>query len=131
MPTDIVASRKDHLYSERFSELVAIPEVVEQIEKEFGKIPLAVVSGGTRESVSASLRAVNLLDKFEVLVCAGDYTRAKPHPEGYLLAAKKLGVAPEFCLVFEDTDMGIQAATAAGMASVKIPQPWQRTRESA
>jgi HAD superfamily hydrolase (TIGR01509 family) len=38
----------------------------------------------------------------------------------------RLGVAPEFCLVFEDTDMGIQAATSAGMASVKVPPPWER-----
>jgi len=42
------------------------------------------------------------------------------------LAASKLGVAPQSCLVFEDTEMGIQAATAAGMASVKVPQPRER-----
>jgi beta-phosphoglucomutase-like phosphatase (HAD superfamily) len=129
MPTDIVAARKDELYSTMFSQLITVPEVMEHIENQFGKIPFAVVSGGTRESVSASLRAVNLLDKFDVLVCADDYTRAKPDPEGYLLAAGKLGVAPQSCLVFEDTDMGIQAATAAGMASVKIPPPWDRHKD--
>jgi beta-phosphoglucomutase-like phosphatase (HAD superfamily) len=126
MPIENVAARKDDLYSTMFSELITVPDVVQHIENQFGKIPFAVVSGGTRESVSASLRAVNLLDKFDVLVCAGDYTRAKPDPEGYLLAAEKLGVAPRFCLVFEDTDMGIQAAEAAGMSSVKIPPPWER-----
>ena len=42
------------------------------------------------------------------------------------MAAKLLGVAPERCLVFEDTKIGIRAATAAGMASVKVPQPWER-----
>jgi HAD superfamily hydrolase (TIGR01509 family) len=67
-----------------------------------------------------------LLDRFETLVCAGDYVNAKPHPEPYLMAAERLGIAPEHCLVFEDTEMGIQAATAAGMASVKIAQPWER-----
>src|SRR5665213_615993 len=95
MPAEIVAARKDDLYSTMFSQLITVPEVVEHIENQFGKIPLAVVSGGTRESVSASLRAVKLLDKFDVLVCAGDYERAKPDPEGYLLAAEKLGVAPQ------------------------------------
>ncbi|HEY6375550.1 MAG TPA: HAD family hydrolase, partial [Edaphobacter sp.] len=60
------------------------------------------------------------------LVCAGDYTRSKPHPEPFLLAAERLGVAPEACLVFEDTDMGIESATAAGMASVKVPGPLER-----
>ena len=61
------------------------------------------------------------------MVCAGDYKRGKPDPEAYLLAAAKLEVAPESCLVFEDTDMGIQAAEAAGMTSVKIPPPWERS----
>ncbi len=86
-----------------------------------------MVSGSTRESVEASLLALKLLDKFDVLVCAGDYVKSKPDPEPFLVAAAKLGVAPEDCLVFEDTEMGIQAATAAGMASVKILQPWERT----
>ena len=126
MPIEGVASRKEDLYLERLSQLKAIPEVVEHIEAQYGRIPFAVVSGNTRESVSASLLSVKLLDKFDVLVCAGDYKRGKPDPESYLLAAAKLGVAPETCLVFEDADMGIQAAAAAGMASVKIPPPWER-----
>jgi HAD superfamily hydrolase (TIGR01509 family) len=69
---------------------------------------------------------LKILDRFETLVCAGDYRKSKPDPEGFLIAAERLGVAPEFCLVFEDTDMGIQAATAAGMASVKVPPPSHR-----
>jgi HAD superfamily hydrolase (TIGR01509 family) len=121
MPIEVVATRKEDLYLEQLSQLRAIPEVVEHIEAQYGRIPFAVVSGNTLESVSASLLTVKLLDKFEVLVCAGDYMRGKPAPESYLLAATKLGVAPETCLVFEDTDMGIHAADAAGMASVKIP----------
>jgi HAD superfamily hydrolase (TIGR01509 family) len=76
--------------------------------------------------VTASLQALKLLDRFETLVCAGDYERSKPDPEPFLIAAARLGVAPEDCLVFEDTDMGIQAAASAGMAAVKILQPWQR-----
>ncbi len=70
--------------------------------------------------------ALDLLDCFDTLVCAGDYTHGKPHPEPFLLAAERLGVAPAACLVFEDADPGIVAATAAGMASVKVPPPWER-----
>ncbi|MEV5447637.1 HAD family phosphatase, partial [Streptomyces sp. NPDC052644] len=84
------------------------------------------VSGSTRESVTASLTALGLLDRFDVLVCAEDYARAKPDPECYLMAARLLDVPPERCLVFEDTDLGVAAATAAGMASVRVPPPWQR-----
>ena len=87
---------------------------------------MAVVSGSTRESVTKSLEILGLLDRFDALVCAEDYTRSKPDPEPFLVAAQRLGVAPADCLVFEDTEMGVQAATAAGMASVKILQPWER-----
>lgn len=126
MPVDDVARRKEAFYFEILSELKAVPEVLEHIEANHGHIPFAVVSGSTRDSVTASLEALKILDRFETLVCAGDYQRGKPDPEPFLIAAERLGVAPEECLVFEDTEMGIQAATAAGMASVKVLQPWER-----
>jgi HAD superfamily hydrolase (TIGR01509 family) len=126
MPVEEVQRRKEALYFEILPELKAVPEVLEHIEFSHGHIPFAVVSGSTRDSVTESLKTLGILDKFETLVCAGDYERSKPDPEPFLIAAKRLGVAPEDCLVFEDTEMGIQAATAAGMASVKIAQPWER-----
>jgi HAD superfamily hydrolase (TIGR01509 family) len=126
MPVAAVETRKENLYYDHISRLQAVPEVLEHIGARYGKIPFAVVSGSTRESVVKSLEAVKLLDKFDTLVCAGDYAKSKPDPEPFLLAASRLGVAPEACLVFEDTDMGIQAATAAGMASVKVPSPMER-----
>ena len=130
MPIEQVSARKEALYVENLSQLRAIPEVLEHIEINHGRIPFAVVSGSTRDSVTASLQALDLLDRFDTLVCAGDYQRAKPDPEPFLIAAQRLGVAPRDCLVFEDTEMGIQAATAAGMASVKILQPWERKKLS-
>jgi HAD superfamily hydrolase (TIGR01509 family) len=126
MPGEEVAKRKEALYFEILPKLKAVPEVLEHIEFSHGQIPFAVVSGSTRDSVTSSLEVLGLLDKFETLVCAGDYERSKPDPEPFLIAANRLGVSPEDCLVFEDTEMGIQAATAAGMASVKILQPWER-----
>ena len=126
MPVETMAHRKESLYYELLPELKAVPGVLEHIEAKPNGIPFAVVSGSTRESVTASLVALNLLDRFDTMVCAGDYTRSKPDPEAFLLAATRLGAAPEDCLVFEDTEMGIQAAKAAGMASVKVPPPWDR-----
>ncbi len=126
MPVETVARRKESLYYELLPQLKAVPEVLEHIEARHGQVPFAVVSGSTRDSVAASLTTLNLLDRFDTLVCAGDYAKSKPDPEAFLLAAARLGVAPESCLVFEDTEMGIQAATSAGMASVKIPPPWER-----
>ena len=126
IPAEDVAHRKELLYYELLPQLQAVPEVLEQIHLAAGRIPMAVVSGSTRDSVTRSLELLGLLDKFDTLVCAGDYTRGKPDPEPFLVAAQRLRVAPSACLVFEDTDMGIQAATAAGMASIKILQPWER-----
>ena len=128
MPIEDVARRKEEFYLEILPQLKAVPEVLEHIEASHGRIPLAVVSGSTRDSVTASLEMLKILDKFDTLVCAGDYHKSKPDPEAFLIAAARLGIVPESCLVFEDTDMGIQAATAAGMASVKVPPPWERTR---
>jgi len=126
MPVERVARRKEEFYFELLPELKAVPEVLEHIEAQHGRIPFAVVSGSARDSVTASLEALKLLDRFDALVCAGEYEKSKPDAEAFLLAAVKLGVAPMNCLVFEDTEMGIQAATAAGMASVKVPPPWER-----
>jgi HAD superfamily hydrolase (TIGR01509 family) len=126
MPVETVSERKEMLYVELLPQLTAVPEVLEHIEAQHGQIPFAVVSGSTRESVTASLTALNILDRFETLVCAGEYKKSKPDPEAFLLAAAKLGIAPESCLVFEDTEIGIQAAKAAGMASVKVPPPRER-----
>ncbi|WP_431885963.1 HAD family hydrolase [Micromonospora wenchangensis] len=126
MPVDVVARRREDAYQSFLPQLTAVPGVLAHIERAHRQVPFAVVSGSTRESVTASLTALGLLDRFDVLVCAEDYARAKPDPECYLMAARLLDVPPERCLVFEDTDLGVTAATAAGMASVRVPPPWQR-----
>jgi HAD superfamily hydrolase (TIGR01509 family) len=121
-----IAHRKELLYYEMLPQLQSVPEVLEHIQLGHGRVPMAVVSGSTRESVTRSLELLGLLDRFDTLVCAEDYQRSKPDPEPFLVAASRLNIAPADCLVFEDTDLGIQAATAAGMASVKVLQPWER-----
>ena len=126
MPVEALAQHKEELYFDLLPRLKVIPEVVEHIEARHGQLPFAVVSGGRRSSVVRSLTTLGLLDKFATIVGADDYTRGKPAPDAFLLAAERLGMAPADCLVFEDTEIGIQAATAAGMASVKVPPPWER-----
>jgi beta-phosphoglucomutase family hydrolase len=121
MPVEALATRKEALYLEQLPHLKAIPEVVEHIQTQYGRVPFAVVSGSRRNSVVGSLTTVGLLDKFDTIVSAEDYKNAKPAPDAFLLAAARLGVPPKDCLAFEDTDLGIQAATAAGMASVMVP----------
>lgn len=126
MPVAEVAERKEKLYHTLLPTLQGIPEVIEHIDAQHGKIPMAVVSGSRRSSVVGALESVGLLDKFDTLVCAEDYSHGKPAPDCFLLGAERLGVKPEECLVFEDTELGIEAATAAGMVSVKVPLPLER-----
>jgi HAD superfamily hydrolase (TIGR01509 family) len=122
MPAALVAEHKEEFYYEMLPQLKAVPEVLEHVLEAYGRVPLAVVSGSTRESVVASLETLGILDRFNTLVCAGEYAQGKPHPEPFLMAAERLGVRPGDCLVFEDAEPGIIAAGAAGMASVKVPQ---------
>ena len=126
MPVLEVAERKENLYFELLPRLSAIAEVVEHIDDQYGKIPFAVVSGGRRDSVIRTLTTIGLVDKFDTIIGSDDYEHSKPAPDGFLLAAQRLGVAPINCLVFEDTDLGLAAATAAGMASVRVPSPLER-----
>jgi HAD superfamily hydrolase (TIGR01509 family) len=126
MPVEDLKRRKEELFYANLPLMKAVPEVLEHIDARHGKIPFAVVSGSTRDSVEASLRMLDLLDRFETLVCAGDYAQGKPHPEPFLMAAERLGIMPEHCLVFEDGQMGIDAATAAGMSWVRIASPQER-----
>ncbi len=126
MPVDEVHHTKEARYFDLLPELKPVPEVLEHIELSHGRIPFAVVSGSTRDSVVRSLETLNLLDRFETMVCAGDYRKGKPDPEPFLMAAERLGIAPKDCLVFEDTELGIQSAKAAGMGWVKVPMPWER-----
>lgn len=126
MPIEALQRRKEELFYDNLPLMKPVPEVLEHIEARHGEIPFAVVSGSTHDSVRASLDALKLLDRFQTLICAGDYERGKPDPEPFLMAADRLGIAPEHCLVFEDGQMGIDAANAAGMAVVRIAAPWER-----
>jgi len=83
--------------------------------------PLAVASGGYRDYVRRALEAIGVADLFPVIVACEDVLHTKPAPDLFLLAAERLGVRPQRCLVLEDSLFGIQAAAAAGMASWLLP----------
>lgn len=84
------------------------------------RFPTAVVTSSNRETVEHLIRRMEIQDALTTFVAAEDVGRSKPHPEGFLLAAQRLGCDPGTCLVFEDSDAGLQAAKAAGMWTVAI-----------
>jgi HAD superfamily hydrolase (TIGR01509 family) len=116
-----VVHRKEQLYLEMLDRVRPVASVAAHIVAQHGRIPMAVVSGSPRLSIERTLAALHLENCFDAIVGAEDYTHGKPDPEPFLLAARKLNVAPSDCLVFEDADLGIQAAEAAGMAWVRVP----------
>lgn len=123
LPVEETVAIKERYFLEFSSEIAAIEPVVSLAREWHGRKPIAVASGGHRRIVLNTLRALGIVELFDTIVTSEDYSRGKPHPDPFLEAARRLGVAPERCLVFEDTTTGIQAATAAGMASVLVPQP--------
>ena len=84
-------------------------------------LPRAVASSSWQARVELCLRNAGLLDFFSVLVTGDQVTHSKPDPEIFLLAAKRLGVAPAECLVLEDSLNGIKAGRAGGMQVCMVP----------
>ena len=101
---------------------IAMPglfQLIEYLKKT--KLKRAVVSSAGIKHIKIKLDKLKLTDFFEVIVSGDMLTKGKPDPEGYLLAAAKLGVVPEECLVLEDAPSGIRAAKAAKMSCIAIP----------
>jgi mannitol-1-/sugar-/sorbitol-6-phosphatase len=99
--------------------LRAIPGAVDAL-RALRRDRMAVVTSGTRPLALARLAAVGI-EPPAVMVFASDVTRGKPDPEGYLTAARRLGVDPAEALVVEDSPPGIEAGRGAGMATVAVP----------
>jgi sugar-phosphatase len=83
-------------------------------------IPCALASSASRVNIGLALDAIGLREAFEVIVDEGGVEHGKPAPDPYLVAARRLGVDPRSCLVFEDTAPGIEAGLAAGARCVGV-----------
>jgi HAD superfamily hydrolase (TIGR01509 family) len=111
---------KERAYQKLIPQLTPIEPVLAEVRRFSGAVPMAVVSGGMRELVEETLDILGIRDRFEIIIGSGEVTKGKPDPEGMLLAARTLGVAPQSCVVYEDGAAGIEAARRAGMRVVDI-----------
>jgi HAD superfamily hydrolase (TIGR01509 family) len=100
--------------------LNVLPGAVSLVQRVTSRYATAVVSGSSRAEVEMTLRALGVLERFPWFLGAEDTARGKPFPDGYLLAARRLGVQPADCLVIEDSHAGIHAGRAAGMTVVAV-----------
>jgi HAD superfamily hydrolase (TIGR01509 family) len=83
-------------------------------------VPLAVATSARRSDALELLGPLGLLERFRAVVTIEDVARGKPDPEAYVLAARRLDVSPDNCLVFEDAIVGVQAARRAGMRAFGV-----------
>lgn len=117
-----VANRKELLYLDRLDEITLIDPVVTFAQRVALTHPIAIATGGTPDIALPALATAGLDRLFQIVVTPHDVApgRGKPHPDMFLEAARRMGVAPEACLVFEDAEPGIRAALAAGMQVVRV-----------
>jgi HAD superfamily hydrolase (TIGR01509 family) len=118
-----VSHEKEEIYEASLKDLEPIHSVVAIAKHEKGHRNLAVASGGRTQAVRTSLRIIGIANLFQVVVGMDDVTHGKPDPELFLKAAAMLKVPPENCLVYEDGDLGIQAAQRANMGCIDV-RPW-------
>ncbi|HEY1327028.1 MAG TPA: HAD family phosphatase [Casimicrobiaceae bacterium] len=96
-----------------------VGEILDWLDE--ARLPRAVATSTRRERARAKLAHAAVLERFDTVVGGDDVARGKPAPDIYLEAARRLGVAPGHCLVLEDSEPGVRAGLAAGMAVVMVP----------
>ena len=115
-----VAHEKEQVYLPLMAQVRPIEAVAAIARANYGKIPMAVASGGTQPIITAVLEQLNLRHLFGAIVTNEMIQNQKPAPDIFLEAARRIGVAPEFCRGYEDTDLGLQAVRSAGMDAVDV-----------
>lgn len=117
-----LAEHKETLYRRRYADqlkpVAGLPALMDALES--AGIPRAVGSSGSRVNVHFVLDGLGWRARFGAIITGEDVTHCKPAPEVFLTAARRLGVAPADCLVFEDAPIGIEAARRAGMDAVAL-----------
>ena len=124
---DRITKEKEAAFLKNLDRVKPIPPVVRLLEYYRGRLPIAAGTGGFRRVATRILDTIGVLNKIDTLVAADDVEKHKPHPDTFLKCAEELGVAPHNCLVFEDAELGFQAARNAGMHLVDV-RPWYNGR---
>ena len=115
-----VAREKEAEYLPLIAQVEPINTVVGVARAHYGKIPLAVASGGTQQVIGQVLDHLGIRNLFQAIVTSEDVLNQKPAPDIFLEAARRIGVPPQCCRAYEDTDLGMQAIRAAGMEAVDV-----------
>jgi beta-phosphoglucomutase family hydrolase len=117
-----VALEKEAAYQPLICQVEPVNVVVGIARENHGKLPMAIATGGLRRTIHQVLDHLGIRQLFDTIVTSEDVARQKPAPDVFLEAARRLGVPPEFCRAYEDTDLGLEAIRAAGMEAVDVRQ---------
>ena len=115
-----LTAEKEAAFLARFHEIGPIEVVVAIAREHAARAPVAIATGGRRAIAERTLAKVGLTELFAVVVAAEDTARHKPEPDVFLEAARRLGAAPADCAVYEDTELGLEAARRAGMTAIDV-----------
>jgi len=113
-----IAREKEAAYLALVARVEPINTIVAIARQHYGKVPMAVASGGTHRVVERVLEHLGIRQLFKAIVTSEDVVNQKPAPDIFLEAARCLGVPPQFCRAYEDTNIGLEAIHAAGMEAV-------------
>jgi HAD superfamily hydrolase (TIGR01509 family) len=111
---------KEERYEQNMDKAKPIEPVIKIIRENKGKLPMACGTGGSQYLAWKTLEIAGVKDCFEYVVAAEDVIHHKPFPDTFLKAAELIGVQPFDCEVFEDGQLGLQAAASAGMMFVDV-----------
>lgn len=120
------AERQQH-FTRLIHQVRAVPAVAAIAQSNYGNVPLAVASNGQRSVVESTIEAIQLRPLFQTIVTLNDVQFGKPAPDLFLLAAERIDAAPADCIVYEDSDLGLEAAHRAGMRSVDVRVLWRNS----
>lgn len=113
------AGTREYLSRTAFPMMPGVREVVGHFHSR--GLRMAIVTGSSQSTVAATTRTHQLAPYFDTVVASDDVERNKPHPDGYLLAMRHLGVTADECLAIEDTEHGLTAAAEADIPCLVVP----------
>ncbi len=130
-PVAVIIEKRAAIYSQIRANGVPVMPGLHELHAEIAQrqIPWAVATSSPRSHALEILHQLGLHDRCHAIVAGDEVSHGKPHPEIYLLAAKRLGIAAEHCLALEDSGPGSQAAAAAGMTTIAIPNAQTNTTD--
>ena len=115
-----ISRQKEEAYLPLMAEVKLVEPVAAIAREQVGKLPMAVATGGRTKYIRPLLEGLGISDWFQAIVTSDDVKNHKPAPDTFLKAAALLGVPPEDCRAFEDTDLGMEAIRAAHMDAVDV-----------